>query len=117
MIFTDLRALLFSDGNLKIVDKVFSSSKPNQITLVRRQVGLNPVNNRTQIETWTKQGPDSTILWQRVLQRQIVAHDNNGLHTEPFLGRASVLCFLYGPGEPGRYRSRRMGSVLTRVAD
>ena len=28
---------------------------------------------------------------------------NNGLHTEPFLGRVSMLCFLYGPGEPGRY--------------
>ena len=25
------------------------------------------------------------------------------MHTEPFLGRASMLCFLYGPGEPGRY--------------
>ena len=32
-----------------------------------------------------------------------VGNDNNGLHTEPFLGRASMLCFLYGPGEPGRY--------------
>ena len=29
--------------------------------------------------------------------------DNNALHTEPFLGRVSMLCFLYGPGEPGRY--------------
>ena len=28
------------------------------------------------------------------------------LHTEPFLGRASILCFLYGPGEPGRYPAR-----------
>ena len=32
-----------------------------------------------------------------------VGNDNNGLHTEPFLGRVSMLCFLYGPGEPGRY--------------
>ena len=32
-----------------------------------------------------------------------VGNDNNGLHTEPFLGRTSMLCFLYGPGEPGRY--------------
>ena len=31
--------------------------------------------------------------------------DNNGLHTEPFLGRALMLCFLYGPGEPGRYHA------------
>ena len=35
-----------------------------------------------------------------------VGNDNNGLHTEPFLGRASMLCFLYGPGEPGRYVAR-----------
>ena len=35
-----------------------------------------------------------------------VGNDNNGLHTEPFLGRASVLCFLYGPGEPGRYHAK-----------
>ena len=34
---------------------------------------------------------------------RLVGNDNNGLHTEPFLGRASMLCFLYGPGEPGRY--------------
>ena len=101
--FTDLRAHLSSDGNLKIVDEVFSSQKPKQITLVPRRVRQNPVNNRTQIKTWTKCGLGSTILWQRVLQRQIIAHDNNGLHTEPFLGRASMLCFLYGPGEPGRY--------------
>ena len=108
MVFTDLRAHLSSDGNLKIVDEVFSSAKPKQIALVRRRVGQNPGINRAQVETWTKQGPDSTILWQRVLQRQIVAHDNNGLHTEPFLGRVSMFCFLYGPGEPGRY----LGSVV-----
>ena len=34
--------------------------------------------------------------------------DNNGLHTEPFLGRASVLCFWCGPGEPGRYPTQSM---------
>ena len=34
---------------------------------------------------------------------RLVGSDNNGLHTEPFLGRVSMLCFLYGPGEPGRY--------------
>ena len=36
----------------------------------------------------------------------IIAHDNNGLHTEPFLGRVSMLSFLYGPGEPGRYHAQ-----------
>ena len=34
--------------------------------------------------------------------------DNNGLHTESFLGQASMLCFLYGPGEPGRYHARSL---------
>ena len=35
------------------------------------------------------------------------------LHTEPFLGRASVLCFWYGPGEPGRYSAQIMNYILT----
>ena len=39
------------------------------------------------------------------------------LHTEPFLGRASMLCFLYGPGEPGRYPAtgglHMMGKLYT----
>ena len=33
--------------------------------------------------------------------------DNNALHTEPFLGRASVSYLLYGPGERGRYAAWR----------
>ena len=73
------------------------------------------MNNGTQIKTWTKYGLDSTILWQRVLQRQIIAHDNNGLHTEPFLGRASMLYFLYGPGEPGRYPARSHDKQLQTI--
>ena len=112
MVFTDLRAHLSSGGNLKIVDEVFSSSKPKQIALVWRRVGQNPGINRAQIETWTNSGLGSTISWQRVLQRQIIAHDNNGLHTEPFLGRASMLIFLYGPGEPGRYHATTYAAQL-----
>ena len=46
-----------------------------------------------------------------------VGNDNNGLHTEPFLGRASMLYFLYGPGEPGRYHAgRRVGALTKRCA-
>ena len=36
----------------------------------------------------------------------VAAYLNNGLHTEPFLGRVSMLSFLYGPGEPGRYPTK-----------
>ena len=42
--------------------------------------------------------------------------DNNGLHTEPFLGRVSMLCFLYGSGEPGRYPALVMHFVSLLVA-
>ena len=45
-----------------------------------------------------------------------VGNDNNGLHTEPFLGRVSMLCFLYGPGEPGRYTATPMNAFESIVA-
>ena len=41
--------------------------------------------------------------------------NNNGLHTEPFLGRASMLIFLYGPGEPGRYHALTQQSLASRA--
>ena len=41
------------------------------------------------------------------------SRDNNTLHAEPFLGRASMLCFLYGPGEPGRYAAKTNGKPKT----
>ena len=32
-----------------------------------------------------------------------VTRHNMALHAEPYLGRASMSCFLYGPGERGCY--------------